>query len=124
MCALPVWCVMRGRCVAGIRRSAAGSVSFSTFAPRLPPTTSSCSGPLRAAKRSAGAAMASISARTGLPVTTARLVRAASAPSKPKATRSATGSSALLLSSSAASALTSSSGLPSSEAIIPPGKQT
>jgi hypothetical protein len=68
--------------------------------------------------------MASISARTGLPVTTAFFVALAASPSKPKATRSATGSSHLLDSSSAASAFTSTSGLPSSEAISPPGKQT
>ncbi len=124
MCALPVWCVMRGRSPVGIDRSAAGKVSFSTFAPRLPPTTSKCSAPLRPANRCAGSGSASISARTGLPVTTACLVRAAAAPSKPKATRSATGSRALLLMSSEASAFTSTSGLLSSDAISPPGKQT
>ena len=51
-------------------------------------------------------------AQAGKEAPRARLVLRAAAPSKPKATRSATGSSALLLSSSAASALTSTSGLP------------
>ena len=55
-------------------------------------------------------------------MTTAFFVFAAASPAKPKATRSATGSSALLLISSAASAFTSTSGLLSSAAISPPGK--
>jgi hypothetical protein len=97
---------------------------LSTRAPRLPPTTSTDSGPLRPWKRSVGAGRFSISARTGLPVTSACRVFSAAGPSKPKATASATGNSERVDSSSDASAFTSTSGLPSSEAISPPGKQT
>jgi hypothetical protein len=43
-----------GRWSAGSSASAAGSVSLSTCAPRLPPTTSSFSGPWRPAKRCSG----------------------------------------------------------------------
>ncbi len=107
-----------------MRASAAGTVSLSTLAPRLPPTTSSDSGPMRSRKRSAGTGSASISVRTGLPVTWACRVLATAGPSKPNATTSATGSSARVDSSSDASAFTSTSGLPSSDAIRPPGKHT
>ena len=120
----PVWCVTRGRSPLGISLSASGNVSLSTLAPRLPPTSSTRSGPARLAKRSAGAAMASISARTGLPVTSALGVARASSPSKPNAMRSHDDSSDLLDISSAASALTSTSGFLNLRATLPPGTQT
>ena len=120
----PVWCVTRGRSFGGISFSACGSVSLSTLAPRLPPTSSTRSGPARCAKRSAGGAIASISARTGLPVTSALGVLRASSPSKPNAMRSHADSSDLLDSSSAASALTSTSGFFIRRATLPPGTQT
>lgn len=74
--------------------------------------------------RSAGDGSASISARTGLPLTTAPRVDAAAAPSKPNAMRRANGFSARLLFSIAASALTSINGRPVSAAVMPAGTQT
>ena len=41
----PAWCVTSGRDASGISASACGTVSFSACAPRLPPTTSTRSGP-------------------------------------------------------------------------------
>jgi hypothetical protein len=64
-----------------------------------------------------------MAARTGLPVTRACFTPWLP-PSKPKQTRSATGSRALFDSSRRASAFTSTKGLPSQLAIKPPGKQT
>ena len=79
----------RGRASAGSSASACGTTSFSACAPRLPPTTSRRSGPLRAgeALRAARAARRS-RARTGIAGRTSRL-RAARRET-PTRTRSAT----------------------------------
>ena len=63
----PAWCVTIGRAAAGSSASAAGTRSLSAAAPRLPPTTSRRSGPVRPAKALLGGGMAAISSRTGLP---------------------------------------------------------
>src|SRR3569623_829003 len=63
---LPVWCQMLGRVL--IVATAAGTISLSARAPRLPSSTSRLIGPPRAANRCAGAESSAISRRTGLPV--------------------------------------------------------
>jgi hypothetical protein len=50
-----------------MRASAFGTTALSAFAPRLPPTTSSFSGPLRPAKRLAGSGCERKAERSGLP---------------------------------------------------------
>ena len=121
---LPDWWVTLGLAPSGIRASAAGTASFSTFAPRLPPTTRMFRGPLRLVKRWPGAGISRISLRTGLPVTTALPSALPKSAGKPNSTRWAIGVRVLLDSSSAASAFTSASGTPRERAIIPPGTVT
>ncbi|MDT4813238.1 hypothetical protein FQZ97_462140 [compost metagenome] len=101
-----------------MRASAFGTTAFSAFAPRLPPTTSSFSGPLRPAKRSAGAGCEVNAARSGLPTHCAFF----STFGKAVNTRSATPASTLLARPATEFCSCSTSGLPISTPIIPPGK--
>jgi len=95
-----------------------GTISLRACAPRLPPMTSRCSAPSRPAKRSAGGTIFAISGRTGLPAQTPFF----STSGKPVAIRSATPASTRLASPATEFCSCTTSGLPSSAAIMPPGK--
>ncbi|MNH40996.1 hypothetical protein D3C79_1024050 [compost metagenome] len=91
---------------------------MSARAPRLPPTTSRRSGPLRPAKRSAGAGCCVKAVRSGLPTHWPL----ANTLGKAVNTRSATPASTLLAMPATEFCSCSTSGLPASTAIMPPGK--
>ena len=122
MCFSPAWCVTTGRRSAGSRASARGTHSFSATAPKLPPTTSSRSGPVRPAKRCSGGATATMSARSGLPTHSTRGSRPSPrTPGKPVSTRSAPKRSTRLASPAFASRLCTTSGTLRATAISAPG---
>jgi hypothetical protein len=101
-----------------MRASACGTTVLRPRAPRLPPTTSNFSGPVRPAKRAAGSGCEVNAARSGLPTHCAFF----STLGKAVNTRSATPASTLLARPATEFCSCSTSGLPMSTPIIPPGK--
>ena len=91
---------------------------LSARAPRLPPTTSSRSGPVRPAKRAPGSGCVTKAARSGLPIHSAPF----STSGKAVKTRWATLASTRLASPATEFCSCSTKGRPSSALMRPPGK--
>ena len=113
---------MRGRCTSGSRASAAGTISLSTCAPKLPPTTAIFRLPWRSAKRFSGEGRAAMSARTGLPTSPSGYC--GKAWGKAYNTRAAHLASRLFAMPATAFCSCTKIGTPSSLAASPPGKVT
>ena len=107
-----------GRCPGAMNASACGTRSLSALAPRLPPTTSSRSGPERLPRRCCGPGCCRNSARSGLPIQRAFV----STCGKALNTRSATPARTRLAIPATEFCSCSTSGLPSSTLIMPAGK--
>ena len=107
-----------GRLSGAISASALGNTSLSACAPKLPPTTSKCSAPLRVLNLASGPSICVISTRTGLPTKIALLANAAGKAAK---TFFAKCARVLLVKPATEFCSCITNGLRNSHAIKPPG---